>query len=476
MITVSDLIQVEQHPELLQFAFEFDGLLMWPFVRAKLLFEAIARDYGLLPNPHAASERLSIGQLATYACRSIVENPLTSRRPFDIVMFVSGIANVNRGSGYFNRLHDNFALEFKNDTLLIEDSTRKRYLRPRTFPNVKCHDLVTISGALWAKCRAAKARDVRVIGQFFRFLRDRFAYSFEAAFWDNLEDYLRERARRFPVLHWWYSKMFEQLKPKIIFQEDASYGSRSYICKWARAHGIPTAEVQHGIIVRNHPAYNYAQALVDSAEYAQYLPQYLLVYGEYWAQRVRTASKTVLVGNPYLSERLCEKAEPQSNGAKKKILIISGIGFPEELKRVTLRLTQKLGLDEYEVILRPHPGEVPYAEERYGDLQEHGVKLDVTRDFYRSLAQADFVAGEISTALYEALAFGKKVVVYDHAYTELHFEGEQALCKFKTGSDLARIIQRGSAWTHLDNRWIWESEWRTRYRDFINEVLHRQPC
>ena len=58
MLTLTDLLAIEEDLQVLEFAFEHDDFLMWPLIRAYVLLEALYAEYGL-KNAHAHSGHLS---------------------------------------------------------------------------------------------------------------------------------------------------------------------------------------------------------------------------------------------------------------------------------------------------------------------------------------------------------------------------------------------------------------------------------
>jgi hypothetical protein len=472
MLRLTDLLAIEQDLQVLDFAFEHDNFLMWPLIRAYVLLEALYAEYGL-KNAHAHSEHLSLHELASYVATTVRENPFRGARPRSIVMFSSGITNVKRGDTYFNRLHDHFALELRQDTLIIEDSVRRRYLRPRRFQPVRSHDWIHIQGAFGARLTRLSSRDRENTRGLIRYLKAHFPHNFEPSFWDVVQAMLVERGKRLNAQHKCYDALFERLRPEIVFVEDGSYGARSHIFKWARARGIATAELQHGLVSLNHPAYNYARAVAQSPRYRQYLPEFFLTCGRYWSEQVRMPSPPLVVGNPNLSEYTKDAPASHRENGRTVVLIVSGGGVPQLLGSITLDLRRFLSLSQYDIVFRPHPGEIPMVRERYYQLGQAGIRIDLSTDLYESISQSHVVAGEMSTVLFEALAFAKPVFALDHDYGRLQFSG-QWFPRFKTAEDLVTLVRDGFRTEPFDIQHIWQQNWRDRYLEFIRSATETE--
>lgn len=471
-LKISELLDaLEKTPEVLDFRFQHDQILMWPFVRVALLHGALFEAYGL-NNPFAKNEKLTLRGYSSYILQTVMRNPFTGsqRRGSAIVMFATGITNVLRGGRYVNRVHDLLASENADQTLLIEDSCRKKYLRPRCYQNLKYHDLIPILSIFESKVTSSDSRDEPTISEFVSFLKSCLPYRLRGQIWNEVEALLLSKSRRLRSLHRYYDLLFDKLKPELVFVEDGSYGPKGIIFRWAKRRGIITAELQHGLVSENHPAYNYGGALLASPEYISYLPDYFLVYGPYWSSKVNTPSKKEIIGNPNLSEYL---APVRTANPKKVILIVSGGTIPKAVRRIVLDLPRILDLRKYEIRLRPHPGEIPLIKERYDNLEHLGVQIDLCSDVCQSVSQADFVAGEVSTTLFEALFFGKTVFLMDHPYSSLHID-RGVFPMFESASDLARLIEEGS-FQMPESRSFWAEDWKHNYARFIATTQGQKP-
>jgi hypothetical protein len=68
----------------------------------------------------------------------------------------------------------------------------------------------------------------------------------------------------------------------------------------------------------------------------------------------------------------------------------------------------------FKIVFRPHPSERIALNERYKDIINMGVEIDLD-NLYKSLIKYDIVLSfEKSTVLYEALAFGIKVILISY--------------------------------------------------------------
>lgn len=474
ILSIKELLSIEESLEVLSFCFEYDNILMWPFVRSFLLQGAVNKMFGFA-NPHASKEKKTYKDIVSYLVNTVKGSPFSKNKNAhnDILIFSSGIVNVKREDGrYFNRLYDYLAFEYENNTLIIEDSIRRKYRRPRVFPNVKYHDLILIKIVLKTRYKKPSIKDIENIERFICFLKREFLYKLEDEVWNEAKRVLKIISKKLPVAHFYYSKLFKKLSPKIVILEGGSYGCHSYILKWAKEMGLVTGELQHGneIFIRNHQAHIYNNKIFGS-EYEKYLPDYLLTFGRYCDNNVSTPCKIVPVGNPYIIEYLKSYVKLKRNETKKLVLFISSGIIPGISMGVVLGLKKKLDNSKFEIIFRPHPGEIPFIEDRYNDLKENGILFDYD-NLYDTLSTVDFIiATTPDTVLFEAMLFKKRIFVLNHPYVSYYID-PHIFNAFEDLEELAELISNNQ---HEDKDYnsscFWEENWRDNYRNFIENIV-----
>jgi hypothetical protein len=471
-LDVKDLIQVEASKEILSFRFLYNNLCLWPFIRCFILQSAIT-DIFALDNPYALKLKTPIKNIPKYLLNTFNNNPYSKPHPqgSNIVIFSSGVVNVRQPNGIFiNKLYDFFALEYPHRTLIIEDSNRREltYCKPRKFSNVKYHDILYLSAWLKSQLNHYNKEDQTTIDRFIIYLQLHFPYSLPDSIWHKARNLLLKMSRILPELHIQYQKLFKFLDPKLIILEDGSYGRKSYILKWAKVFGIKTAEFQHGIIAKNHYAYNYHETLANS-EYRDYLPDFFLTFGEFWGKQISLPSKIITIGHPYLVE-MKQQIKLQSAVVKKRqILVVSAACTPKELSKVVLALQKQLNPEHFEIRFRPHPVEKRYLDSRYRDLKKAGIKFSL-ENFYDSIIDTDIIIStEVSTTLFEALLFEKQIFVQNNPFLAYYFE-PNIFETFQNVDDLAALIQKGQP-KKYSPEYFWESNWRENYRTFIEREI-----
>ncbi|MEW6618236.1 MAG: hypothetical protein AB1422_02605 [bacterium] len=469
MLTLKDSLIIENNSEIFDFRFEFDNILMWPFMRFDLHNIPIFKEYNLGQLP-SSREKLTF----IYLKNTLLNNPFkySLKTKYDILMFCSGITNVKKGDKYFNRVSDHFAFINKDETLLIEDSVRRRiYYTPRYFPNICYHDFIPLAGYIKSKFVKPCKKDIITIKNLRKFLEQLFPYQLEKSELNTIENALLYISKRLTIYYYLYNKLFDKFNPKVIFLEDGSYGGNSYILKWAKARNIITIEPEHGIVFENHPAYNYGNAILNSDFYKEYLPDYFLTYGKYWGEVINLPVKKIAIGNPFYCENIKKISTTNQFQTKTKILIVFSGGIIPEMKKIVLKFLSIIDNSKYDVSFRVHPTELPDVKERYSEIiAKNTIKIDTESDVYLSLLNTDFVVGEPSTVLVESIGFCKSVFVIDHPFTDLYFP-RSIIKRFSNAEELMNLIITHNSNNEINKDYIWEPDWEVNYKNFMNRLM-----
>lgn len=221
---------------------------------------------------------------------------------------------------------------------------------------------------------------------------------------------LEERKARLPH----YRKMLERISPKIVIFAQ-SYG-REDLIEVSKSFGIPTAELQHGIIGPYQPGYSFA----GPERRKEYFPEYFLSWGDYWNTVTPLPiplENAISVGFPYINM----KKETYSKVSKKtQILFISQYTIGDRLSKFAAHLSNIVGLD-YEIVYKLHPQELSMWRESYPWLAESRVRvIDQPEAVLHELfAESSISVGVYSTAVYEGLAFGLQTFLVEAPGIEL---------------------------------------------------------
>ena len=234
----------------------------------------------------------------------------------------------------------------------------------------------------------------------------------------------------------------------------------------AKQLGIKVAEYQHGLINKNHLAYNFSNEIKERVR--NYTPDEILFWGEYWSERTNISGKKVIVGYPYIEIKSLNLSHTPKK--KPRVLLLSGGSIPQEYIKISYWLLKELGEENYEYIFRPHPSERIAVNERYSELFKIGYNLD-NDNLYESLSKSDIcISLEFSTVLYEAVFFCKKVVLLLSQQSSLYIEDDEL--PFIVLSDINQLDNILSA----ENSYT-VKEWRYKlFYPAYKEALKQWKC
>lgn len=461
--------------ELLDYRFTEYNFLIWPFIR-KYILETIYLKTTNSSIPSAHREKLNLFENISYLYNTLKYSPFKYSN-FPIVFIVTQIAVTLKEDGkYFNRLHDYFAFEYPESSLIIEKSERRKYKLPRYFANIAFDDCMYIKPFIKSIFAKPRIHDVINIRKFVESLKVVFKNYLDASDLKIIYNALLKYAVLSPLLYKNYLKLFKKLKPHLIILYAASRGrEKACIVKAARELNIRVAEFQHGIITKSHPMYNYSGCIFKSQEYKEYLPHYLLTWGDFWNNNMRHPSNKITIGNPYFVSKLEEykKIKNLKLHTKKVILIVSQGTITKTFVKLTEELSKKLNDKEYKIIYKLHPGEVPFKE-RYESLYAlNNVEISKSGDIYNLIFYCDYIVGCYSTSMYEALGFKKPIFILDNQWSREYIP-EGVGFWFKSVDEIYELIRQGKTIktvTDEDIGHYWEMNWRKKYRDFIENKI-----
>jgi hypothetical protein len=259
-------------------------------------------------------------------------------------------------------------------------------------------------------------------------------------------------------------RLLEHVRPEVLI-EVVHYSDLSLVLNpLARARGIEIVELQHGTLGPIHLAYN-----VKDPSRSPAFPDWLLSFGPWWSDVTPdlAAHHTRAVGWAYLEQRLQARTST-SSGA---LLFLSQGPVGPELTRMAVDVAARAK----GVRVRLHPGEREGWSARYPWLAaaEREGTLEVSpehRSLDEDLADADAVAGVFSTALYEAIAFEKTVLVLaldgHEQLMPLIDEGGAVLC-----ADADQVVAARDAAARYPRTRLFADEPRARFERFLSDRL-----
>ena len=331
MITLKDVLEVENDEEILRFRCPETGYLLWPFIRNTFI-RFIKSDFHyktplIFEEPSLRPRKAYVSVL-----RACFHNMRKGRHLKGPILISSSGSHVLRDGRYFNRLSDDFALAAKDRTVTLEMLFRDwHWPFPRHNGKVLFDTPLLVSSVL---CRrfCLREKHVRTAEGLVKFAAQQAYRTLDWRLSEKREkfliDTLSKRIASLPMAKSWYTRLFQRTEAKLLIRQLACYGGDSSVMNViARKFDIITVEYQHGAISSGHDAYNFAEVLRSSEEYKKTLPQYFLGYGKWWTDQINAPVKKITIGNPHRTELLHNVFASKQ---EKKDLLVLGDGIETE--------------------------------------------------------------------------------------------------------------------------------------------------
>lgn len=453
---LDELLEYEKNSKVLSFQFQYKKTLVWPFIRFDI-FRFICDSNSNLNLKKVSSKMLPLKY--ENIIEKLIYNPYFSL-PHNIMYIYQGGINVIKEDGtVFNRLVDDYAKIFSKQTYLLEGKSTQRLCK-RNQRNINNSDF--ISNLI--DCNVSKIntnqKDKEMCNKFITYLIHTLPFEMNRKFWQTIERRILLYSKQIIFYDKYYRLLFSMIRPKIVIMEDACFGgAQAYILRLLKDLKIPSAEIQHGWVGKTHEAYNYSNLICNSETYKDYMPQYFLAYGEYWLNKINLPVKKLVIGSPVFT---MNKVKIDEIKCKNHILLI--MSEHNDCLKLLEKLMPLLE-SKYFLELRLHPLELNSSRWYTKFNKYKNFKIVTSGIIYDSINRAEYVVGDFSTALFEAAALGKKVLVYANEYAKT-WEPEEISIQFETVEQLLQIMKEDKGCKVVSNT-IFDTNWKANYKKFI---------
>lgn len=217
------------------------------------------------------------------------------------------------------------------------------------------------------------------------------------------------------------------VKPQVAFFVPA-YG-REAIVLALKSLGVKVIELQHGAITTKHYGYTYIPNTVKTSG-----PHYLLVYGQYWIDRLKgttsVAQNIQVLGSHEFHQTYSQGLKEPNNRPHTQILFLSQLRNRLVVRNAYQVVKNRLSTKRrVKCVYRPHPREASLG------MAEHSKQ-----SLHEALAESGIVVGVYSTAMYEAIATGKAVICL-RAEGSSELENEYLAQYLKFADSLDELVQ-----------------------------------
>jgi len=271
-----------------------------------------------------------------------------------------------------------------------------------------------------------------------------------------------------------YSFLLRIYKPKSIFINNA-YGKMALVYA-ANKLGIKTIEVQHGIIGKQHPAYN-SKIELDTDFY----PSSIFLYGEndkiaIEKSKIYSKTKLFVVGNFFLDESkksFTKQAEIDDKLAKYNLRVGVTLQLDFELELIEFINKVAIKAPETAFILIPRGD---YSNDISKIIFPENVITNVKENFYNSIQYCNIHTTIYSTCALEVPSFNIPNILYN--YNDL----ANLYLKSTLDSNIHKIVNTIDEYinelykmeklgkTELDN----SANYKSSFKENVKNVIHKR--
>lgn len=471
MISLQDILEVENDSDFLSFRCQSTGYLLWPLVRQELIQWVISEQVYKTASLVNLAQKIQNRSTAMFSLlKAELHNLSSLEKNSDVMVMATGAGLVKKNGLAFNRLSDYFVLLNPENTLVIEDLFNWSWPGKRANDNVLYHTPMQVKHALLARLylkdrHLTQAKNI--IALFTVKLRQTLGIIIPSETLRVFEARLAKKIAVVPIKRESYQKLLSKFMPEVLLKEEACYGHSSIVNTVAKEMGIVVAEYQHGAINAGHDAYNHGVSLIQEIEYQRTLPDFFLSYGNWWHQYLDLPIKKIAVGNPHRSERLTDSLK--TSDIKEDVLVLGdGVETKMYLDIACFLSKNLVGL---KVVFRPHPLE----RAKVAEIQQSGgydsFEIDTKLDIYDSFKSAYVVVNEVSTGLFEAVGLADRVLIWDTPKSKFYYPNHP-FKSFINAEDLLSKIKSADigALDSMQANDIWAENWQHNYKNFMANI------
>lgn len=384
------------------------GMQLWPLLRIVLYFELMKAQGEAKQNPTLPSrfhKKIS-------SAGSIFLGTQNWFRKYDALILGSSGLRRPLGDGHWDKSFDPIIAAFTDRRFLYIDRSPDRTLSGDDIPtsnvvSAAAVDLAALS--LRTVCRSCQTIENETI------LQTILAAHAPAV------DY-RRIVRSFFAYYRTYAAMMARYRPKVVLI-NCAYGNFPAV-RAARDQHIPVIEMQHGVIGKAHPAYNFRVQLDE-----RFYPNYLLSFGQY-DKDVLKESRYVPndcvfpVGNFYLDYmRKNFLPNPSLSLRVSQFRTSVAVTLQQTVEQALLEFTIQVALADPDVLFVLVPRNKRASDYRHIAFPENVIFRD-DLNFYQIAMHCTFHTTVYSTCALEAPYLGKFNLLFDYKGLAAQYFGD----------------------------------------------------
>jgi len=455
-INVDQFIQFEDKYDL--FNYIIDDVYIWSLIRFNI-YRELMKLTGEFDDAQDTPKKISVVlNIFKQVPNMIFKNPFSGKEA-DILVF-----NHERRIKIKDRFYCAYTdliidqLSKTSSYIIIEEKYKESHYQP--IPNDKVLymdyiDLLILLRVHILKSIRKRKDNIDKIQYIIDIIKKEFNISLDESKWIKL---INSHLFQYKLKYKYLKKIIRRVNPKVILEVVSYRFTNLIVNSVAKELGIPTIEMQHGTMGKDHIAYNYLKK-----EIMYTFPDRIFLFGRYWKENSRLPLQDediVNVGWTFYNNKLLKYKHSKKNNGKIVLLFISQGTIGKRLSEIAASLYNLVEEDKYHIIFKLHPGEYRRWISEYTELRNTGIEIIDTsnEDIHYYFNQADYQIGVYSTAIFEGLGYGLKTLICKlpgHEQMEQLIDGGLAKL-IDTPEQIVSIIENNEEFnpnTNIDYFW-----------------------
>lgn len=406
------------------------GIKFWHIIRFRIYSEIIRKiNKTQINHPKKKTSYLILLDLKNLLT-SIYKSPFFLRNKRTIIF--NHPRKVINENGFYECKYTEYLTN--HDAYVFEAPFQDRHLRPTKTKNLYYLDTILYLGRIGSMLgllRQLKNKDDNTLHDLKKSILEEFNIEIL-----NLHSLALKLTFKHLTISYLARLILKRIKPMQIITTVAYSDINMPFIEQAKKLGIKTIEVQHGIMGKEHVAYNFLRK-----QNLNWYPDEIWVWNEFWATNSRfpiSNEKIKIKGFPFLEKFISVK--DKQNTQKKQILIISQGPFSNKLMDLTLKLNSKIDNSIFTVAFKPHPSEVEADKNKFIKLSNNGIKIISETNIYKTFDESYAQVGVNSTALFEGIEFGLKTFILKNDNSDI-FKNNYDVILIENEDDILNKLQ-----------------------------------
>lgn len=458
---------------------QIDGFQYWAYLRFNIYMKLEEIKNNSNKKKDLSLKAVNKSELYTILKNCIWNNPFITIKQKDILI-INHPRRVKKGDYYECIYTEEIANYFNDRAYTLEFLYGLKHVVPVQTPNLlylDYVDIIPVAKKFFIK-RSYKNQIMRIKEEATR-IEELITKEFGINLGYNyIYSLLEKRYFWYKIKKKMLKKLLIKINPKVVIETVGYETNKMLINEICFELGIPTIELQHGVMGRGHLAYNYSEKGLY-----KFFPKKVLIFSEYWREVTNfplEPKNIVSVGFPYLERSVKEIKKSNFEEDVLSILVISQPEFSNKLITLIFELLKRLNNSKlkYKIIYKLHPAEYEIQNEKLNILDRF-ENVEIIRDNVNSLyyyfSKSNIQIGVTSTAIFEGLAYDLKTFIYHIEKTDTYMRDlvTMGIAKmFDSAEELLELLISSNIKSQVEyKKNFWEKDAFNKIIKEINNTL-----